>query len=93
MSFKLGNHVSLRYVLSLPTFPKLGNITDLVTGDLSYSEINRDFTITLDLPDIGLPIGVVFDNITPIIPPGVSSNIKTVPSSLNYISTEDRYYH
>ena len=93
MSFKLGNHVSLRYVLSWPTFPKLGNITDLVTCDLSYSEINRDFTITLDLPDIGLPIGVVFDNITPIIPPGVSSNIKTVPSSLNYISTEDRYYH
>ena len=93
MSFKLGNHVSLRYVLSLSTFPKLGNITYLVTGNLSYSEISRDFIITLYLPGIGLQIGVVFDNTTPIIPPGVSSNIKPVPSSLNYISTEDRYYH
>ena len=34
--------------------------------------------------------GIVFDNSTPIIPQGVSTNVKPNPSLLHYTSTEGR---
>jgi len=52
------------------------------------------FPLILDLPGKGLPEGIVSDNITPIIPQGVSTNVKPNPSFLHYTSAEGRaFYH
>ena len=69
--FALGNDVSLRCVIGLPTLLPLGSLIDLVNSTFVCSEINRTFPLTLDPPDKGLPDGVFFDNSTPTIPLGV----------------------
>ena len=89
ISFVLGNDVSLRWLLSLPTLLALSGRIDLVKGELSCSEINHSFNITLHPSAKGLPEGIMFDNTTPIIPSGVYFNIKPVRSSIHYASTED----
>ena len=67
----LGNDVSLRCVLGLPTLLALGGFINLVKADLMCSKINRIFPLPLDPPSKGLPGGIVFDNINPIVPQGV----------------------
>ena len=52
--FALGNNSSLHCVLQLPTLLTLGGSTDLVKGEILYSEINRNFPLTLDSPSKGL---------------------------------------
>ena len=79
--FALSNDISLRCVLGLPTLLAI------------CSDIGRTFLLTLNPPDKGLPEGIVFDNIIPIIPHGVSTNIKPNPSLLHYTSTEGRAIH
>ena len=88
ISFALGNDVSLRCVLGLPTLLALGGLINLVKGEFICSEIGKTFPLTLDPPGKGLPEGIVFDNSTPIIPQGVSTNVKPNPSLLHYTSAE-----
>ena len=87
--FALENDVSLRCLLGSPTLLALGGLINLVKGEFICSEICRTFPLTLDPPGKGLPEGIVFDNITPIIPHGVSTNVKPNPSFLHYTSTDD----
>ena len=72
----------------MPTLLVLVVRIDLVKGELSCSEINYGFNITLNPPDKDLPERIVFDNTTPAILPGVYSNIKPALSSFHYISAE-----
>ena len=90
VSFALGNDVSLRRVIGLPTLLALGSIIDLVKGTFFCSEINRTFPLTLDPPGKGLPDEVVFDNSTPTISVGVSTDVRLDPSFLHYTSAEGR---
>ena len=53
--FALGNDVSLRCVLGLPTCLALGGLINLVKGEFICSEIGRTIPLTLDPPDKGLP--------------------------------------
>ena len=90
----LGNDASFRCVLGLPTLLAVGGLIDLVKGGLICSEINQNFSLTLNQSGKGLPEGILFDNITLIIPQGVSTNIKHTPSLLHYTSAEGRdFYH
>ena len=88
ISFALGNDVSLRCVLGLPTLLAIGGSINLVKGEIVCSEINRTFPLSLEPPGKGLPNGVVFDNSTPTIPEGVPTNIKPNPSLLHLTSAE-----
>ena len=74
--FNLGNDVSLRCVLGLPTLQVFDNNIYLLTGDLSCFATNKHFTLILDLQGKDLPEVVVFDNTTYTIPLEVSYNIK-----------------
>ena len=91
--FALGNDVSLQCVLGLPTLLALSGLINLVKGEFLCSEIGRTFPLTLDPPGKGLPEGIVFDNSTPIIPQGVSTNVKPNPSLLHYTSAEGHAVH
>ena len=91
--FALGNDVSLRCVLGLPTLLALGGLINLVKGEFICSEIDRTFPLTLDPPGKGLPEGIVFDNNTPTIPQGVSTNVKPNPFLLHYTSAEGNTIH
>ena len=92
--FALGNDVSLCCVLGLPTLLALGGLINLVKGEFICSQINRTCSLTLDLPDKGLPKGIVFDHITRIILQGVSTNIKPNTYLLHYTPAEGRdFYH
>ena len=88
LSFALGNDVSLRCVLGLPTLFAIEGSINLVKGEISCSDIDRVFALSLEPPGKGLPDGVVFDNSTPTIPEGVSTNIKPNPSLLHFTSAE-----
>ena len=88
ISFALGNDVSLRCVLGLPTLLALGGFINLVKGEYICSEIGFKIPLTLDSPCKGLHEGVVFDNITPIIPQGLSTNVKPNPTLLRTTSFE-----
>ena len=88
LSFALENDVSLRCVLGLPTLLALSGLINLVKGEFICSEIGHTFPLTLDPPDKELPEGIVFDNSTPIIPQGASTNVKPNPSLLHYTSAE-----
>ena len=91
--FSLGNDVSLRCVLGLPTLLALGGLINLVNGKFIRFEIDRTFPLTLDLPGKDLPEGTVFDNNTSTIPHGVLTNVKPNPSLLHYTSTEGNAIH
>ena len=84
----LVNDVSFCCVLGLSMLLAFGGQINLVKGELICSEINRKLPLTLDPPGKGLPEGIVFDNSTPIIPQGVSTNVKPNPSLLHYTSVE-----
>ena len=71
----------------------LGGLINLVKGEFIFLEIGRAFPLTLDPPGKELPEGIVFDNSTPIIPQGVSTNVKPNPSLLHYTSAEGRAVH
>ena len=88
ISFALGNDVSLRYVLGLPTLLAIGGSIYLVKGEIVCSEIDRTFAISLEPPDKGLPDSVGFDNNTSTIHEGVPTNVKHKPSMLHFTSTE-----
>ena len=80
-------------MLGLPTLLALGGLINLVKGEFICPEIGRTFPLTLDPPGKGLPEGIVFDNSTPIIPQGVSTNVKPNPSLLHYTSAEGLAVH
>ena len=88
--FALSNDVSLCCVIGLPTLLALGDLIDLVKGVFVCSEINCIFPLTLDPSGKELPDEVVFDNSTPTIPVGVSTNVRPNPSLLHYTSAEGR---
>ena len=90
VSFALGNNVSLHCVIGLPALLTLGGLIDLTKGTFVCSEINRTFSLTLDPPGKGSPDEVVFDNSTPTIPVGVSTDVRLDPSFLHYTSAEGR---
>ena len=83
ISFALGNDIFHRCVIGLPTLLVLDGLIDLVKGNFVYSEFNCTFQLTLDPLGKGLPKGVVFDNSTPTIIQGVSTNSKPDPSLLH----------
>ena len=66
--FDFGNDFSLRRVIRLPTLLSLGDLIDLGEGIFVCSELNRTFTLTLDIPGKKLPDGVVFDSSNSTIP-------------------------
>ena len=68
ISFALGNDVSLRCVLGLPTLFAIGGSINLVKGEIVCSDIDCTFALSLKPPSKKLPDGVVFDNSTPTIP-------------------------
>ena len=57
LCFALGNNVSLRNVLGLPTLLAMSTGIDLVKGLLSYVELNRSFPLDLKPPGKELPEG------------------------------------
>ena len=61
-------------------------------GEFICSEIGRIFPLTLDPPGKELPEGIVFDNSTPIIPQGVSTNVKPNPFLFHYTFAEGRSF-
>ena len=86
--FDFGNDFSLRRVIRLPTLLSLGDLIDLGEGIFVCSELNRTFTLTLDMPGKKLPDGVVFDSSNSTIPQGLATNIHSGPSLLHYTSVE-----
>ena len=74
LSFALGNDVSLRCVLSLPTLLAMGASIGLVSGLLSYTEFIHELSLDLQPPGKGLPEGDTKDNYTNTIPHSVSTN-------------------
>jgi len=86
----LGNDVSLRCVIGLPTLISLDGLIDLVKGTFVCSEINPTSPLNLNLPDKGLLDGVVFDNSTLTIPVGLSTNVRSDPTLLHCTSARDR---
>ena len=88
--FALGNDLLLYCVVGLPTLLSLGGLIDLVKGQFVFSEINRNFPLTLDPPGKGLPDGVVFDNSIPTIPVDISTNFRPDPFLLHYTFAEGR---
>ena len=94
ISFALENDVSLCCVLGLPTLLALGGLINLVKGEFMCSQINRIFSLFLDLPDKGLPKGIVFDHSPSIILQGVSTNVKLNTYLLRYTPAEGcDFYH
>ena len=94
ISFALGNDVSLRCVLGLLTLLALGKIINSVKEKFICSEINRTSSLTLDPPGKGISESIVFDNSTPIVPQGVSTNVNltllfftTLPPKVVYFIT------
>ena len=79
--------------LGLSILLALGGFIYLVKGEVICLEINRTITLTLDPLGKGLPESIVFDNSTPIIPKGVSTNVKPNPSILHYTSAEGCAFH
>ena len=55
LTFTLGNDVSVRCVLGLPTLLAMGAAIDLVKSLLSCIELNRSFPLDLQPPNNGLP--------------------------------------
>ena len=80
-------------MLGLPTLLSLGVFINLVKGEFICLEIGRTFPLTLDPTGKRIHEGIVFDDITPIIPQGVSTNIKPNPSLLHYTSAEGLAVH
>ena len=75
LSFALGNDVSLRCVLVLPTLLAMGASIGLASGLLSCIELNREFPLDLQPPGKGLPEGATLNHYTNAIPHSVSNNI------------------
>ena len=92
ISVTLGNDVPLRCSLGLPTLLTLGGQTNLLKGEFICSEINRTLLLTLHPPGKRLHEGIVFDNSTPIIPQGLSTNAKPNFSLLHYTSAESNSF-
>ena len=61
-------------------------------GEFICSEINRTLLLTLHPPGKRLHEGIVFDNSTPIIPQGLSTNAKPKFSLLHYTSAESNSF-
>ena len=75
LSFALGNDVSLRCVLGLPTLLAMGTSIGLASGLLSCTELNREFPLDLQPPGKSLPEGATSNNYTNTIPYAVSTNL------------------
>ena len=88
LSFALGNDVSLRSVLVLPTLLATGADINLVKGLLSCIELNRYFPLDLQPPGKGLPEGASLNHYSPTIPTSVPSNMKFTTSLLHHTSAE-----
>ena len=91
--FVLSNNVTLHCVLGFPILLASSGFIYLVKGEFVCSKINRNFPLTLDPPGKGLRKDIVFDNSTPIIPQGMSTNVKPNPSLLQYTSAKGRALH
>ena len=88
LSFALGKDVALRSVLGIPCLLAMGAIVDLVKGQLRCSELNQEFMLQLDPPGKGLPDGTQFDSSNTSVPAGVSSNVPSLASTLQYTSSD-----
>ena len=75
LSFTLGNDVSLRCVLDLPTLLAMGASIGLASGLLSCTELNRESPFDLQPPGKGLPEEAALNHYTNTIPHSVSNNI------------------
>ena len=88
LSFALGKDVALRSVLGIPCLLAMGAVVDLVKGQLGCSELNQEFMLQLDPPGKGLPDGTQFDSSNSSVPAGVSSNVPSLASTLQYTSSD-----
>ena len=98
LSFALGNDVNLRCVLGLPTILAMGVSIVLVSGLLSCTELNREFSLDLQPPGNGLPEGATLNHYTHNIPLTVSTNLLyhtsiKGTSHLVYQSTPSNHIH
>ena len=75
LSFALGNDVSLRSVLGLPTLLAMGADINLAKGLLSCIELNRYFPLDLQPPGKGLPEGASLNHYSPTVLTSVPSNM------------------
>ena len=75
LSFALGNNVNLCCVLRLPTILAMGVSNGLVSGLLSCTELNREFSLDLQPPGNGLPEGATLNHYTHTITLTVSTNL------------------
>ena len=88
LSFALGNDVSLRSVLGLPTLLAMGADINLVKGLLSCIESNRDFPLNLQPSGKSLSEGASLNNYSPTVPTSVPSNMQLTTSLLHHTSAE-----
>ena len=89
LSFALGNDVSLRSVIRLPTLLVMGvDIINLIKGILSCIELNRDFPLELQPSGKGLPEGDFLNHYSPTVPVSVPYNLSHANSLLHHTSAE-----
>ena len=86
LSFALGNDVSLRSVLGLPTLLGIGADVNFVKALLSCIEVNRSFPLELQPPGKGLPECASFNHYSPTIPSIAPTNLTHTNSLLYYTS-------
>ena len=84
--FTLGDDISLRSVLNLPTFLSMGTIIDIQRDTLSSSGLNLPSNLILDPLDKRLQHGVSLDDTNHFIPSAVSSNLSSL---IQYTAMDD----
>ena len=84
--FTLGDDISLRSVLNLPTFLSMGTTVDIQRDTLSSSGLNLPSNLILDPLDKRLQHGVSLDDTTHFIPSAVSSNLSSL---IQYTAMDD----
>ena len=89
LTFELGNDISLRYVLGLPTILSMGTTLNLPLGKFICSELNFTFPLLLDPLGKGLPDGVSLSTSNHCVPPGITSNL----TSLVHYTAMDDFAH
>ena len=82
--------MTLVYVVSLVylhIYP-LGAAINLISEELACTELDRTFPLTLDPPSKGLPDGAILIRHSSSIPPGVSKNLTSATSLVQYTPSD-----
>ena len=88
LSFVWGNDFALCSVLGAPCNLVMGDVVDLVIGQLVYSKLDQVFMLQLDPLCKGLPDVVTYDTSFATMPDGTHSNVLSLSSPVQYIASD-----